>query len=95
VTQQSYAKPEYAETVALLTGVIATGPLIRQTTPASKLLRRMSAKLAIVTPYSLVPADIDAKVSIYFPLYSFLKLISPFRTCPIRLNSTKHISKIL
>ncbi|KAF9075647.1 alpha beta-hydrolase [Rhodocollybia butyracea] len=70
VTQQSYAKPEYAETVASLTGVIITSPLIRQTTPAAKLLRWFGGKVAIVSPYTLIPADVDAKYLSHSPEFN-------------------------
>jgi acylglycerol lipase len=60
VVQQSYHSPQYAETVASLAGVIVTSPLILQTIPASKVARWLGGKAAIVTPYTLVPAPVNA-----------------------------------
>lgn len=65
VTQQSYSTPEYAESVASLTGVIATSPLIQQTTPASKLVRWLGGKAAAVAPYTLIAASVDSKVNFF------------------------------
>ncbi|KIK61239.1 hypothetical protein GYMLUDRAFT_43302 [Collybiopsis luxurians FD-317 M1] len=59
VVQQSYPSAQHAETVASLTGVIVTSPLIRQTTPASKILRWLGGKVATISPYTLIPAAID------------------------------------
>ncbi|KAJ3998699.1 Alpha/Beta hydrolase protein [Lentinula boryana] len=60
VIQQSYRSPQYVETVALLAGVIVTSPLIQQTTPASKTLRWLGGKVAIISPYTLIPAAVKA-----------------------------------
>ncbi|KAE9400686.1 alpha/beta-hydrolase [Gymnopus androsaceus JB14] len=56
VTQQS---SQYTETIASLAGVIATSPLIKQTTPASKLARWLGGKVAAISPYTLIPASLD------------------------------------
>ncbi|KAF5384513.1 hypothetical protein D9757_006477 [Collybiopsis confluens] len=60
IGQQSYPSRQNAETLASLTGVIVTSPLILQTTPASRLLRWLGGKVAIVSPYTLIPASLDA-----------------------------------
>ncbi|KAJ4483587.1 Alpha/Beta hydrolase protein [Lentinula aciculospora] len=60
VTQQSYGNSQHAETVASLTGVILTSPLIQQTVPASKALRWLAGKVAIISPYTLIPAAVSA-----------------------------------
>ncbi|KAJ3849041.1 Alpha/Beta hydrolase protein, partial [Lentinula lateritia] len=59
VTQQSYESPRHAETVASLTGVIVTSPLIKQTIPASKTLRWLGGKVATISPYTLIPAAVS------------------------------------
>ncbi|KAF9077212.1 Alpha/Beta hydrolase protein [Rhodocollybia butyracea] len=50
----------YTETVASLAGVIATSPLIEQTTPTSKLVRRLGAKAAIINPYKVISAAVES-----------------------------------
>ncbi|KAK7472395.1 hypothetical protein VKT23_000510 [Stygiomarasmius scandens] len=49
---------KYSNTVKLLTGVIAGSPLITQTYPAPKLLRWIGAKASLLTPYTIIPADV-------------------------------------
>ncbi|KAJ4463309.1 Alpha/Beta hydrolase protein [Lentinula edodes] len=59
MTQQSYESPCHAETVASLTGVIITSPLIKQTIPVSKTLRWLGEKVATISPYTLIPAAVS------------------------------------
>ncbi|KAF9077211.1 Alpha/Beta hydrolase protein [Rhodocollybia butyracea] len=49
----------YTETVASLAGVIATSPLIEQTTPVLKLVRWLGGKAAIISPYMVIPAVVE------------------------------------
>jgi acylglycerol lipase len=48
-------------TVDALAGVIATSPLLEQTTPASKFVKWMGGKLAAIMPYMLIPAAVKAE----------------------------------
>ncbi|KAF9268521.1 alpha/beta-hydrolase [Marasmius fiardii PR-910] len=45
--------------IASLSGVIASSPLIQQTKPASKFLRWIGGKASILSPYTLIPADLN------------------------------------
>ena len=45
-----------------LRGVVATSPLIEQTTPASKIAKWVGGKISNVLPYTLVPAPINIGV---------------------------------
>lgn len=58
-------KSAHASTVTNLAGVIATSPLITQTTPAPKFLRWVGGKLSTLSPYKLVPAAVVAAVSLF------------------------------
>ncbi|THV06194.1 alpha/beta-hydrolase, partial [Dendrothele bispora CBS 962.96] len=49
---------KYSNTTKLLNGVIAGSPLITQTYPAPKILRWIGAKASLITPYTLIPADV-------------------------------------
>lgn len=57
-------KSPHKDTVAHLTGVIATSPLITQTHPASKLLKWIGGKLSVLSPNTLVPAEVKAEVKL-------------------------------
>ncbi|PBK82782.1 lysophospholipase [Armillaria gallica] len=48
----------YASTIASLSGIIATSPMVEQTFPVNKVLRWSLSKLAFLTPYVLFPADL-------------------------------------
>ncbi|CAL1711442.1 unnamed protein product [Somion occarium] len=52
--------PPSQNTVKLLRGVIASSPLIRQTTPAPKVMRWAGGKLANLFPFKTFPADVPA-----------------------------------
>lgn len=47
----------------ILTGVIGMSPLILQTTPAPKLLRKAGAAVSVVAPWFPFPAEVPAEVS--------------------------------
>lgn len=55
------APPEHA-TVALLSGVVATSPLIRLTSAAPKLKRWVGEKVSTLLPNMNVPAETKAEV---------------------------------
>ncbi|KAJ3884929.1 Alpha/Beta hydrolase protein [Lentinula edodes] len=84
MTQQSYESPCHAETVASLTRVIITSPLIKQTIPVSKTLRWLGEKVATISPYTLIPAAVsldDLSHSLEFnDAYSKDPLIKSTRT---------------
>ncbi|KDQ50893.1 hypothetical protein JAAARDRAFT_41682 [Jaapia argillacea MUCL 33604] len=52
--------PPSPSTISLLSGVIATSPLLLQTTPASKVLRWVGGKASSFAPYMTIPAEVDA-----------------------------------
>jgi len=54
------SRPEYATTVSLLSGVIATSPLIQQTHPTSPLLRAPGGLMSHVLPNLTIPAPVKA-----------------------------------
>ena len=54
--------PPAKETVSLLSGVIATSPLLHQTFPASKILRFLGGKASAVLPNLLIDAPIPLEV---------------------------------
>lgn len=56
--------PPASESVKLLSGVIASSPLIRLTTPQPVILRWIGRKLANIFPYLSFPADVPAEVSV-------------------------------
>ncbi|KDR75615.1 hypothetical protein GALMADRAFT_248137 [Galerina marginata CBS 339.88] len=51
-------KGAHKSTLDSLSGVIATSPLILQTTPASKVARWIGSKLSIVLPSTLIPTEV-------------------------------------
>ncbi|EPQ55214.1 lysophospholipase [Gloeophyllum trabeum ATCC 11539] len=53
--------PPSASTVSLLSGVIACSPLLRQTTPASSVLKWVGGKASKVMPYMTIPAEVKAE----------------------------------
>ncbi|EDR09087.1 uncharacterized protein LACBIDRAFT_294023 [Laccaria bicolor S238N-H82] len=56
------ARPDHSQTnISSLSGIIATSPLISQTTPAPKLLKWIGGKLSVLAPHSLIPADVKAE----------------------------------
>ncbi|KJA28801.1 hypothetical protein HYPSUDRAFT_61643 [Hypholoma sublateritium FD-334 SS-4] len=52
---------KYKAAVDSLSGVIATSPLIRQTTPAPKALKWVGGKLSVIMPNMLIPAEVKAE----------------------------------
>ena len=54
--------PPEKETVSLLSGVIASSPLIHQTFPASKILRYIGGKASAVLPGLLIDAPVAVEV---------------------------------
>ncbi|KIM40362.1 hypothetical protein M413DRAFT_73462 [Hebeloma cylindrosporum] len=54
-------KGEYKSTVSSIAGVIATSPLLEQTTPAPRLAKWIGGKLSAVMPYTLIPAAVKAE----------------------------------
>ncbi|KAH9913545.1 lysophospholipase [Fomitopsis serialis] len=50
--------PPAKESVELLTGVIGMSPLISQTAPVSRLLRKAGAAMALLTPWLPFPAEV-------------------------------------
>ena len=53
--------PPEPETLALLSGVIASSPLLLQTHPASKLLRYIGGKVSVLFPHLLFDAPIPVE----------------------------------
>lgn len=53
--------PPAPSTLALLSGVIATAPLILQTTPASKVTRFIGGGLSTLAPHKVIPAKVKAE----------------------------------
>lgn len=49
--------------ISLLSGVIASSPLVHQTHPASKVTRWFGGKAGAVMPYFAIPAPLEFKVS--------------------------------
>lgn len=56
---------KYKAAVDSLSGVIATSPLIRQSTPAPKALKWVGGKLSVIMPNMLIPAEVKAEVRPY------------------------------
>ncbi|KAF6763006.1 Alpha/Beta hydrolase protein [Ephemerocybe angulata] len=54
-------KSPHKATVNSLSGVIATSPLITQTTPAPKLMKWIGGKASLLAPYTLIPAAVKAE----------------------------------
>ncbi|TFK21987.1 alpha/beta-hydrolase [Coprinopsis marcescibilis] len=52
--------PEHKDLLTQIAGVIATGPLIAQTTPAPSLMKWVGGKASILFPNALVPAAVNA-----------------------------------
>lgn len=50
----------------MISGVIASSPLLLQTFPASKLLRWVGEKAAFVLPWMPFPAEVHAEVGTFF-----------------------------
>ncbi|KAK7036472.1 hypothetical protein VNI00_011669 [Paramarasmius palmivorus] len=53
-----YATDKTRDTSALA-GIIATSPLIQQTKPASKLLRWIGGKASTLSPYTVIPVELN------------------------------------
>lgn len=51
-------KSPYASTIASLAGVIATSPMIQQTTPVNRILRSVLSGVKVALPNMLFPADL-------------------------------------
>ncbi|RXW24950.1 hypothetical protein EST38_g904 [Candolleomyces aberdarensis] len=47
--------------ISLLSGLIATSPLITQASPAPKFLTWIGGKVSILAPYTIIPADVKAE----------------------------------
>lgn len=60
--------PPSPDTVALVSGIIAQGPLVHLTYPAAKVLRLIARGLGKVAPSTPFPAPMPAEVSL--PRYS-------------------------
>ncbi|KAL0955746.1 hypothetical protein HGRIS_001961 [Hohenbuehelia grisea] len=56
--------------VKLLKGIIATSPLILQTKPASKILRKVGGFASYVSPNSLIPAEVKAEDLSHDPAFN-------------------------
>ena len=54
--------PPSKETVEMLSGVIGMSPLILQTTPVSKLLRKAGAAVSTIAPWFPFPAVVPPEV---------------------------------
>ncbi|KAF8963601.1 Alpha/Beta hydrolase protein [Flammula alnicola] len=52
---------KHKSTLALLTGIIATSPLIEQTIPAPKVMKWVGGKLSTVMPNMLIPAEVKSE----------------------------------
>jgi acylglycerol lipase len=55
-------RDQHTDAFKHVSGVIATSPLIQQTTPASKLLRWAGGKLAVLFPTKLMDAEVKSEV---------------------------------
>ena len=55
--------PPEPETVKLLSGVIASSPLVRLTTPKPKIVRWAGGKASQLLPFMTIPADVPVEVS--------------------------------
>lgn len=56
-------------TVSILSGVIATSPLITQTKPAAKPVRWIGSKVGLLSPGLTIPAEVKASVRCGFKFY--------------------------
>lgn len=63
---QPTTSPHHAK-VFLLSGVIATSPLIHMTKPTSKLMRAIGGFLSKLVPYASFPADVDSSAISHDP----------------------------
>ena len=54
--------PPSKEAVEMLTGVIGMSPLILQTTPVSKVLRKLGAAVSTIAPWFPFPAEVPTEV---------------------------------
>lgn len=64
--------PPAKESVALLSGVIASSPLLTLTHPSSKILRFLGWLVSVVVPSLVIPAPVNPDVR----TYRFLLLIA-------------------
>ncbi|KAF9486087.1 alpha/beta-hydrolase [Pholiota conissans] len=67
----------YKSTIDALSGVIATSPLIQQTTPAPKLLKWIGGKVSVVVPNKLIPAEVKAEQLSHDPAVNSAYLKDP------------------
>ena len=84
----------HKEVVSSLSGVIATSPLIRMATPASKIQLWVGGKLSNLFPWALIPTDLKPEVS---PAYlNTLSLANPHRrSYHTTRSSTQHMFRTL
>lgn len=54
--------PPALETVSLISGVLATSPLVLQTHPASKALKWIGGKASLILPAQNIPANVSPEV---------------------------------
>lgn len=65
------------ESISLLSGVIATSPLLIITHPPSSIKRWLGGKLASVSPRTTIPAVVNGAVSpLPFPLFIVVRLMA-------------------
>ncbi|TBU27908.1 lysophospholipase [Dichomitus squalens] len=70
--------PPERETLSLLTGVIASSPLVHQTYPASKILRYIGGKASTVFPHLLIDAPVPVEDLSHDPLANLANVNDPW-----------------